>query len=298
MSEQRSASSRRGFLGRVGTAAAGGTLALGGCTAAGARQSVSLLVAGSLANALEHGLRPRTDVDLRIEAHGSATVARFVSSGQKDPDIVSLADPALFDAPMSVDEYTVFATNAIVLAYDPESPGGEQVATAGPEEWYHALMSEEVRLGRTDPRLDPLGYRTLFTLDLASEHYGTNRDLRTVVPARDQVYPETQLLGGFETGSIDAAFVYRNMADTRGYTFHELPPEINLSDPAYTDRYRTVAYELPERGEVRGDVIRYGATLRSRTRRPRSVFKRHVTGEYLTEYGFGVPERLPTLQRR
>ena len=49
---------------------------------------VSLLAAGSLNNALENGLRPSVDVTLRVEARGSAELARLVDEGAKDPDVV------------------------------------------------------------------------------------------------------------------------------------------------------------------------------------------------------------------
>jgi len=277
--------SRRAVLAGVAGALGG----VAGC--AGSEGSVSMLVAGSLNDAVEHGLRPALDTPLRPEARGSATAARLVAEGTKDPDIVSLADPALFDSPLAPDWYAEFATNELVLAYDADSEGGERVAAA--ERWYRPLLSEDVSLGRTDPDTDPLGYRALFALELATEHYGLERDLREAVPERDQVYPETQLISAFETGNIDAALAYRNMAVERGYDYVPLPPEINLSDPAHADRYATATYELPGGRVVEGGVISYAATLRRSTAATRAVFRAHVAGDYLHEFGFDVPDDYP-----
>ena len=281
---------------------AGAAAALGGIAGCAARfpgvrgstpETVSVLAAGSLNNALENGLRPAVDAALRTEARGSAEVARLVAEGQKDPDIVSLADVALFDSPLEPDWYAEFATNSIVVAYNPDTEGGARIAEAGVDGWYRPMLDGDVAIGRTDPDLDPLGYRTLFALELATGHYGTDRNLREVIPAREQIYPETQLVSQFETGSIDAAFAYRNMAVERGYEYVDLPPETDLSDPAFADRYSRTTYELPGEKVVSGGVISYGSSIGRRSSAVDDAFEAHVTGDYLEEFGFAVPGNYP-----
>ncbi|AHG03703.1 ABC transporter substrate-binding protein [Halobacterium sp. DL1] len=274
------------------TAGAG---ALAGCSALAGDPgpTVSLLAAGSLNNALENGLRPAVDANLQVEARGSAEVARLVAEGQKDPDIVSVADVALFDGPMEPDWYAEFATNSVVLAYNQDTDGGQRIAEAGPDRWYRPLLEGDVALGRTDPDLDPLGYRTLFVLELATEYYGTTENLRKTIPRRGQVYPETQLVSQFETGSVNAAVAYRSMAVERGYDYVELPPEIDLSTPEYADRYASVSYELPGGTVVTGAPISYGSTARRESTAVVDVFGEQTTGQYLREYGFVVPQDYP-----
>ena len=276
--------------------ASGIALGLAGCLASAStsgRRPVSLLAAGSLNHALEHGLRRKVDHPLEIEAHGSATVARLVAEGQRDPDIVSVADTALFDGPLTPPWYAEFATNAVVLAYNRNTAAGKRVAAAGTEGWYRPLLEGDVRLGRTDPDTDPLGYRTLFVLELASRYYGVP-GLRDRIPARDQLFPETELVAQFETGAIDAAVVYRNMATERGYGYVELPPQIDLSDPSYAGSwYSTVSYTLPEGTSVTGGPISYASTLRHPSAAAGSVFEQHVDGDYLQEFGLNVPDEYP-----
>jgi molybdate/tungstate transport system substrate-binding protein len=281
---------RRSVLATVAAGLAG----VAGCAGATGRSGpVSLLAAGSLNNALEHGLRPAVGPDLRVEARGSAAVARLVADGAKDPDVVSVADVSLFDAPLSPDWYAEFATNSLVVAYDPDTEGGRRVRDAGPDGWFRPLADEDVSFGRTDPDLDPLGYRTLFALELASVHFDAGTDLRETVPERDQIYPETRLMGQFETGSLDAAVVYRNMAVERDLPFVELPPQVNLGDPAFGDVYAEASYELPSGQVVSGGVVSYASTVRHDRRAVREVFDEHVTGSYLTEFGFTVPDDYP-----
>ncbi|WP_324760838.1 extracellular solute-binding protein [Haloarcula montana] len=284
--------SRRQLLRTAGIGVAG---VLGGClSSAQSPNPVSILSAGSLQYALENGLKPTVDVPLRIESHGSATVARLIDEGQRDPDIVAVADTALFDAPLSPPWYSAFASNAVVLAYNPDTSGGQRMEEAGAERWYVPLVDDAVSLGRTDPDQDPLGYRTLFVLELASRYYDDAPDLRAVVPTREQRYPETGLLSQFETGSIDAAFAYRNMAVERGYDYVSLPNRIDLSDRRYADEwYSTTAYELPSGQRVEGGPIEYGATIRTDAESVRSVFERLTTGAYLDDTGFVLGDRFP-----
>jgi len=283
---------RRALLAGVATALGGGA----GCSRAlgsNRAESVSVLGAGSLNNAFENGLRPHTETRLRTETRGSAALARLVAEGQKDPDIVAVADVSLFDAPLDADWRAEFATNSMVLAYNADTEGGQQVAAAGREGWYRPLLGGDVRLGRTDPDLDPLGYRTLFVLELATGYYGLDTDLRAAIPGSGRVYPETQLVSQFETGGVDAAFAYRNMAVERGYEYVDLPGAIDLGDPDRADRYGAATYELPDGLVVSGGVVSYGATLRTRSRAATEVFETLTAGEYLTDFGFGLPEGHP-----
>lgn len=282
---------------------AGATAGLGGLAGLGhvlarstSDETVSMLAAGSLNDAIENGLRSTVDHSLHAEARGSAEIAHLVADGTRDPDVVSLADVSLFDAVLDTDWYTEFASNAIVLAYNPRTAGGRRIADADRSEWYRPLLDDDVSLGRTDPDLDPLGYRTLLTLDLATDHHDTAVDLRAAIPSPDQRYPETQLLAQFETGGLDAVFAYRNMAAARGYDYVDLPTAIDLSDPAHASRYRTTSYTLRDGTVVDGDVIRYGATVRTDSEAAREVFHRHVTGSYLESFGFVVPEAYPQYQ--
>jgi molybdate/tungstate transport system substrate-binding protein len=150
-----------------------------------------------------------------------------------------------------------------------------------------------VRVGRTDPDQDPLGYRTLFTLELATEYYEAAPDLTERIPRREQLYPETALVSQFETGGIDAAFTYRNMAVERGYDYVALPDEINLSNPDHAARYASVSYRLPDGHDVHGDVISYASTVRKPSEAALEVFAAHTTGAYLDNTGFVLDGRYP-----
>jgi molybdate/tungstate transport system substrate-binding protein len=282
---------RRRLLLTAGTAAVAG---VAGCAGGRGRSTpVTVLAAGSLQNALANGLEPAVDIPVEVEAHGSATVARLVDEGQRDPDIVSVADAALFEEPLSPPWHAVFTSNAVVVAYDPATDGGERLAEAGPDRWYEPMLDGAVTVGRTDPDQDPLGYRTRFALELAARYYDVP-DLRDRILRRDQVYPETSLISQFETGSVDAAFAYRNMAVERGYEYVELPDQVDLSDPRHAEEwYATTSYTLPTGQEVRGAPIGYASTVRHASDAARSVFAAHTTGGYLEDHGFLLRDQFP-----
>nr|WP_228842351.1 extracellular solute-binding protein [Halococcus agarilyticus] len=305
-SEQRSpgSCSRRAFLGGVGAVGLAGAA---GCVGSGRESGVdgddgdgdtgpvTILAAGSLQNALANGLEPTLDVPVRIESHGSATVARLIDEGKRDPDIVSVADTALFDEPLSPPWYSTFTSNAVVIAYNPETEGGKRLANAGKERWYEPLVNGDVRLGRTDPDHDPLGYRALFVLELASRYYDGASNLGGKILKRNQIYPETALISGFETGAIDAAIAYRSMAVERDYEYVALPDRIDLSEPAHEEEwYSTVSYSLPTGHEIAGGPISYGSTVRRTSDAALSVFAAQSTGTYLDDHGFVRREGFPT----
>lgn len=290
---------RRSFLqaaGAVGIASVAGCLDGGSSSDnTGSGMTIAILAAGSLQNALANGFEPAVDVPLQIESHGSATVARLIDEGKRDPDIVSVADVALFEEPLSPPWYSVFTSNAVVIAYNPETNGGQQIARAGEKNWYEPMVSGDVRIGRTDPDQDPLGYRTLFMFELASRYYDDAKNLRKKIPERKQIYPETSLISRFETGAIDAAIAYRNMAVERGYEYIELPDRINLSIPKYVEEwYSTVSYTLPNGQTIQGDLISYGSTIRHMSDAALQVFALHTTGDYLEKYGYLVRDQFPT----
>jgi molybdate/tungstate transport system substrate-binding protein len=231
---------------------------------------------------------------VRVESRGSAALARLIAADKRDPDLASVADTALFESVLRPPWYAVFASNAVVLAYDRETEGGRRIRDAGRENWYAPLLAGNVALGRTDPDRDPLGYRTLFALELASRYYDDAADLRAEIPARGQIYPETSLLSRFETGALDAAVVYRNMAVERGYDYLDLPTQIDLSAPEHVEEwYSTVSYTLPAGTTVRGNLIGYGSTVRRRRDPVIDVFEAQIRGEYLQKHGFLLPDGFP-----
>jgi len=276
--------SRRTLV-RAGGAAtvlgAGGAFAYGRLSGATDAAEPTALVAGSL-------LRVCTRIPgASVEAHGSAAVRRLVVEGLRDPDAVALADPRLFDG--ISDRATFFATNALVITYDPESSYADDLR----DDWRSAITADGIEVGRTDPDQDPLGYRTVMALELAQRRHGI--DAGAVLEA-SRVFRETDLLNVVEQGGVDAAFTYRNMAVERDLPSVSLPVEVDFSDPDHAETYASVSYDL-DHATVHGTPIQYAAT--ALTDRGEDWVGRLVTArELLQESGFVVPEAYPRHDQR
>lgn len=282
--------SRRSVLRALGI---GGATALSGCASVlgNGTRAVRVLCAGSLQRTLL-ALSDAVDPQVEIEAHGSAAAARLVAEGSRDPDVVALADPALFESVLE-SWYATIATSELVVAYDPETAAGRRLDRA--KRWIDPVLDGRISLGRTDPDLDPLGYRTLFAFDLAAEHYDRPK-LATDLRERSRIYPETSLLARLDTGAVDAAVVYRPMARDRGFATLDLPPAIDLSDPDHAARYREQTYQLPDGTQVRGSPIEYAATARRRDDATLTVFDAIASGDLLADHGFHTPSRYPAFE--
>lgn len=269
---------RRNLLvGLGGTAVAGGLgAAVYGGVTSDANETPSALVAGSLL-----GVASQVP-DATVEAHGSVAVRQFIRNGLRDPDAVALADPRLFEG--IAERVTAFATNALVLAYNADSEHADGIR----DDWSSAVQRPAVAVGRTDPAVDPLGYRTVMALELAAREGLLDAD-RTLDNAR--ILPETDLANVLERGGLDAAFVYRNMAVERDLPAVSLPDRIDFSSPAAADSYARASYDLGDR-TVRGQPIRYAATALTDAGQP---WVDQLTGghERLRTAGFGVPESYP-----
>lgn len=285
--------------------------ALSGCAAdsSSAERGLEVLYAGSMATVMENGLGPAfaaaSGTAYHGEAHGSLGAGRLIRDHLRTPDVFISADPSVNETVLMGKEnedlvtwFVTFASSQLVLAYNPKSrfAADFEAASAGELPWYEVLERPGVRFGRGDPTIDPKGYRTLFLFTLAGEHYG-----RPEIPALlgqplnpDQVLPEVALLARIESGQFDAGIFYEHEIVARKLPYVTFPPEINLSDPRFADRYAETGY-TPAGGErVAGAPILFTVTIPETVENHPAAedFVRFVlTADALLEdYGFGLVE--------
>ncbi|HEX5631708.1 MAG TPA: substrate-binding domain-containing protein, partial [Gemmatimonadales bacterium] len=129
----------------------------------------------------EPGLQPAQEIS------GSLEAARKITELGKIPDVIAVADYQVIDRllrPAHARWQVAFARNAMVLAYTDRSAGADEVGT---DNWPEVLQRPGVRVGRSDPALDPAGYRALMAVQLAEIHYsqpGLGERLRAAMPER------------------------------------------------------------------------------------------------------------------
>lgn len=157
------------------------------------------------------------------EGKGSKALAHLIEAKLRRPDVFISADRALVDSLQRdglVSSATTFASATLVLGYDPHSPQAHrfEAAAAGTLPVAELLRTPGLRIGRTDPALDPKGAYTLESL----RDLGLPDDLGAI-------YPEEDLLVRLETGVVDCAFVYSTESVARHIASVALPGKASLS---------------------------------------------------------------------
>lgn len=244
-----------------------------GAGAAG-RDTIVVYNAGSLARPLRAALdsfaatRPRPLIAQQENA-GSLETARKLTDLHKIPDVIALADHEVFPQLLMPDQttwYVEFARNRMVIAYTPESKDAARITA---QNWWQVLQQRGVETGRANPALDPNGYRTLLVLQLAEKYYrqpGLYRRLLAHMPQRDVRPKESDLVGLLQAGELDYIWSYESIAQAANLRYVQLPPQIDLSDPADSALYASVSVRVPGKTpkdtvEFRGSPIVYGLSI-------------------------------------
>ena len=206
---------------------------------------------------------------VRAEAGGSRELAYMISNLQRKADLIFVADPLVIKdllMPDHADWYIAFGANPLVIAYTERSKYGEEITK---DNWYTILARKDVRLGRANEHLAPLGYRTLMAWQLADGYYqgragmSIPQALSANCPAAHILPSEMELLQPLQSYDLDYVFEYRNVAKSQHLKYLELPDEINLGNPDFAERYARAKVDISgkQRGAtttVTGTPITYG----------------------------------------
>jgi molybdate/tungstate transport system substrate-binding protein len=219
-------------------------------------------------------LAAKRGLEVHGEGKGSVELANLIRAGFRSPDVFISADPVVIDSLMGapngnlVSWYSVFGTTRLVLAYSPASPYKESFldVARSRRSLVDVLSQPHLHLGRTDPALDPKGYRTIIAMrlleryahvaGLAERVLGDDRNPAQVLPAGGP------LLVRLESGDIDAAFVYSTESVERNLPALELPKQVNLGDAREAKTYATVSVTIDGKKHV-GAPAAYALTIPS-----------------------------------
>lgn len=176
--------------------------------------TVSTLFAGSLLNYMEHDFGPSFakagGYGYRGFGGGSTELAAQIKGDVRQGDVFisasSAADNLLEGSANGdwVSWYATFASSPLMLAYDPSSSFGKQLAQGKP--WYQVITEPGILVGRTDPKLDPKGILITEAVEAAARKL--RRPALTQALGSFPVYPETALAGRLQAGQLDAGFFY------------------------------------------------------------------------------------------
>jgi molybdate/tungstate transport system substrate-binding protein len=245
--------------------------------------SVGVFYAGSLVNLNETVIGPAfsaaTGYAYQGKGAGSLAIANQIKGKLATPDVIELADPAVDDLLMDpaggsyLSWYFVYARSELVVGFDPRSRLASAFRAVQQHRlpWYRALEQRGLHLGRTDPQLDPKGYRTLFMAALAQRVFhlkGFKQRLLGSDENPSQIFPEEVLVARLLTGQINAGIFYLSEVRDLGIPYITLPPQINLGDPRYGKLYATQSFTPPNGSAVRGAPILYTIAIPSTVRNP------------------------------
>ena len=255
-------------------------MALAGCAAtgggSGAKGKVNVAYAGSLVNLMEHHLGPAfataSGYSFEGEGAGSTALANQIKSRLISPDVFISASPAAYTTLQGaangnlVRWYVTYATTSMVIGFSPKSQFAAQLesAASGQTPWYRALETPGLRLGRTDPKLDPKGVNTLYTLQLAESYYaqpGLAQKLLGGAENANQIFPEEELVARLTAGQLDAGFFYLNEVKDAGLPYIALPAQINLGDAAQASAYKAAKYTDTSGETHYGGPIAFSVTI-------------------------------------
>jgi molybdate/tungstate transport system substrate-binding protein len=229
--------------------------------AAHAAGAVNVLYAGSLVNLMEHGIGPAFDKatgdTFQGYGGGSVGLANQIKGKLRQGDVFISANPKVNDSLTGsangdwVSWYVTFAQSPLVIGYSPSSKFAADFKT---KPWYQVLLSPGIRIGRTDPKLDPKGALTVTLMQQAESFYKSPDLSQKVLGPPDnpaQVLPEETLVGRLQSGQLDVGFFYSTETADAKIPAIALPPEItpkavytvtilhNAPNPAGADQFVT-----------------------------------------------------------
>ncbi|MHB8285054.1 MAG: extracellular solute-binding protein [Caulobacteraceae bacterium] len=217
---------------------AGCLLAIPAIASAQPTGKVSVLYAGSLVKLMESGIGPAFDKATGGTfvgfGGGSNGLGNQIKGKLRRADVFISASPKV-DADLMgaangdwVSWYATFAKSPVVIGYNLSSRFAADLKT---KPWYVVLQEPGIKIGRTDPALDPKGALTQQLLTHAEQVYKIPGLAQKVLGAPqnpDQVRPEENLVGRLQSGQIDVGFFYSTETTDLHIPYVPVGPEVAL----------------------------------------------------------------------
>lgn len=263
----------------LSTAAACALLAIFGAARAAEPVRLSILAAGTLAQPFREidaiFLRRYPDVVVQPQFGGSVKMARQITELHQPADVIAVADYSVIPKylfagggrPAYATWYAGFARNAITFMYSDKSKYAGEITV---DNWYRILARPGVEIGRSSPDTDPSGYQTLQMLSLAEKYYrvpGLAARVLANAPSANMRDTETSLIAALQLGQIDYLAIYRSDALQHHLRYLDLPPNIDLGDPAFAPLYAGVVAHT-RNGDIAGAPIVYAVTVTANAPHP------------------------------
>ena len=217
--------------------------------------------------------------DVTREASGSRAAARKITDIKKPADVMASADYKVIDnlmIPNDAKFNAQFATNEMAIAFTEKAKYADQITA---DNWPEIFLMEGVKVGHSDPNMDPCGYRSMLVTKLAEDYYripglfdklfgyGDSYQNGEEDRAKVIVRPkETDLLGLIEAGMYDYLYIYKSVAEQHNLKYLTLPEEVSLKSAKFADQYKNATFQINGKkpGEwitKKGGPMVYGITV-------------------------------------
>jgi molybdate/tungstate transport system substrate-binding protein len=145
--------------------------------------------------------------------------------------------------------YVQYAGNKMVVAYNPNSKYAPEFnaikdGTKPIQDLFTLLETPGLKLGRTDPNVDPQGRYFIEMLELAQMYYHLPADTVTKIigspvasSTSSQIYVESSLDATLQSGQLDAASAYYTQAIELHLDYIALPDAIDLGNSLDATQY-------------------------------------------------------------
>ena len=218
----------------------------------------------------------------KFVGHGGASteLANDITGGELTPDVFESVggDNIKMIEPKFTKWYVQYAGTSIVVAYNPKSKyaadfkayadGSKNVCGL----FSKTLQTSGLKLGRTDPNIDPQGRDFIMMVELAQSYchlpasavskiLGTS-DLAT--SSSSQIFAESSLDATLQSGQLDAASAFITQAVELHLPYIKLPDQINLGSAAEKAAYAKATVKVKSGKTYKGspqviDITTVGA---------------------------------------
>jgi molybdate/tungstate transport system substrate-binding protein len=230
--------------------------------------TVNVAAASSLSYLSEKVISPSF-----TKAEGYKYTGTYNASGDLESDIASgEISPNVFESvggdnitplePKFTKWYVQYAGNSMVLAYNPNSKYASQFKAYADGSkplsgLFTLLQTPGLKLGRTDPNIDPQGRDFIYMLELAQSYYHLPSDtVSKILGTTDfgtatspQIFAESSLDATLQSGQLDASSAFLTQAIELHLDYIPLPSAINLGDVALAAQYAKATVTVTSNGQ-------------------------------------------------
>src|SRR5271165_4287220 len=234
-------------------------------TSAAPTGTANVAYASSLTYLNENVVKPAftaTGYGFSGTGNASGTLESDIAAGEISPNVFESVggDNITPLQPKFTKWYVQYAGTSMVIAYNPKSKyasefkayadGSKPLSTL----FSSLLQTPGLKLGRTDPNIDPQGRDFIYMLELAQSYYHLPSDtVAKILGTTDfgtsnssQIYAESALDSTLQSGQLDASSAFVTHAIELHLDYIPLPVQINLCCSQYASVYKTATVKLAD----------------------------------------------------